>query len=61
MSWIKFQGKIETQGTYKELMSSQTDFAHLLGGGDEEMENEDAQRKLNTQFSIQVSSSETTL
>lgn len=44
-------GKIETQGTYKELMASQTDFAHLLGGGDEEMENEDAQRKLNTQFS----------
>ncbi|PNF15053.1 Multidrug resistance-associated protein 9 [Cryptotermes secundus] len=46
-------GKIETQGTYKELMASKTDFAHLLGGGDEEMENEDSQRKLNTQFSIQ--------
>jgi hypothetical protein len=42
-------------------MASQTVFAHLLGGGDEEMENEDAQRKLNTQFSTQVSSAETIL
>lgn len=61
MSWIEFQGKIEAQGTYKELMASKTDFAHLLGGGDEEMENEDARRKLNTQFSTQVSSTEATL
>jgi hypothetical protein len=35
-------------------MASQTDFAHLLKGGDEEFENEDSQRKLNTQFSTQV-------
>lgn len=61
MSWIKFQGKIETQGTYKELMASQTDFAHLLKGGDEEIENEDAQRKLNTQVSTQVWIAETPL
>lgn len=55
MSWIKFQGKIETQGTYKELVASQIDFAHLLAGGDEETENKDTVRKLSTQLSIQVS------
>jgi hypothetical protein len=52
---MKFQGKIETQGTYKDLVASQTDFAHLLAGGDEETENKNATAKLSTQISIKVS------
>jgi hypothetical protein len=40
-------------------MASQTDFTNLLRGGDEEVENEDTQRKLNTQFSTQVCTTET--
>ncbi|KAJ4427649.1 hypothetical protein ANN_25297 [Periplaneta americana] len=46
-------GKIENQGTYKELMASQTDFAHLLEGGDEEIEKKDGLRKLSSQLSQQ--------
>lgn len=45
-------GKIETQGTYKDLLSSETDFAHLLAGGHEETEDKNAARKLNTQISM---------
>lgn len=52
---MKFQGKIETQGTYKDLLYSETDFAHLLAGGHEETENKNAGRKLNTQISLKVS------
>ncbi|GFG28327.1 hypothetical protein Cfor_09080 [Coptotermes formosanus] len=48
-------GKIETQGTYKDLVASQTDFAHLLAGGDEETENKNATAKLSTQISIKQS------
>jgi hypothetical protein len=52
---MKFQGKIEAQGTYKDLIASQTDFAHLLMGGDEETENKNSTRKLSTQISLKVS------
>jgi hypothetical protein len=52
---MKFQGKIETQGTYKDLVASKTDFAHLLAGGDEETENKNTTTKLSTQISIKVS------
>jgi hypothetical protein len=52
---MKFQGKIETQGTYKDLVASETNFAHLLAGEDEETENMKAAMKLNTQISVKVS------
>jgi len=52
---MKFQGKIETQGTYKDLVASETNFAHLLAGEDEETENMNAAMKLNTQISMKVS------
>jgi hypothetical protein len=52
---MKFQGKIENQGTYKELMDSQTDFAHLLAGGAEETENKETIRKLSMHLSTEVS------
>lgn len=45
-------GKIETQGTYKDLVASETNFAHLLAGEDEEIENMNAAMKLNTQISM---------
>ncbi|XP_021934289.1 multidrug resistance-associated protein 4-like isoform X2 [Zootermopsis nevadensis] len=51
-------GKIETQGTYKELVASQMDFARLLTGGDEEAENKGTLRKLSTQLSVQPLSEE---
>ncbi|PSN41132.1 Multidrug resistance-associated protein 4 [Blattella germanica] len=49
-------GKIENQGTYKELTATQTDFASLLGGGDgdEDSENEVTAKRLSTQLSTQV-------
>jgi hypothetical protein len=52
---MKFQGKIETQGTYKNLMASETNFARLLAGEDEETENKNAGMKLSTQISTKVS------
>jgi len=52
---MKFQGKIETQGTYKDLVASETNFAHLLAAEDEETENNNATVKLSTQISVKVS------
>jgi hypothetical protein len=52
---MKFQGKIEMQGTYKDLMASETNFAHLLAGEVEETENKNAAMKLSTQISMKVS------
>jgi hypothetical protein len=52
---MKFQGKIETQGAYKDLVASETNFAHLLAGEDEEIANKNAAMKLSTQISKKVS------
>lgn len=51
-------GRIENQGTYKELTASNTDFASLLGGGDEENENEATLKRLSKQLSTQVTTEE---
>jgi len=45
-------GKIETLGSYKDLVSSETNFARLLTAGDEETENKTAAMKLNTPVSV---------
>lgn len=55
IAWLKFQGKIEIQGTYTDLVASETNFAHLLAGEDEETENKNAAMKLSTQISMRVS------
>jgi len=52
---MKFQGKIETHGSYKDLVASETNFTHLLAGEDEETENNNAAMKLSTQISVKVS------
>ena len=46
---------METQGTYKDLVASETNFARLLAGEDEETENKNATMKLSTQISKKVS------